>query len=177
MRVFWRHGYEGASMTLLTEAMAINTPSLYAAFGNKEELFRQSLDRYVQTQATYVRKALAQPTARGVAEAAFRGAIKLAMKPDNPSGCMFVRGALVCSPECERVRSELSGRRRMLERIITKRFVLAQKAGDLPRSEKPAQLARFLVTMLWGLSVQAAGGATRTQLKDAAAIALRAWPV
>ena len=47
LHVFWRKGYEGASMTDLTEAMGITTPSLSAAFGNKEDLFRKALDRYV----------------------------------------------------------------------------------------------------------------------------------
>src|SRR5437667_7843838 len=68
LEVFWRKGYEGTSLPDLTRAMGINRPSLYAAFGNKEELFRKALDRYVQGPAGYVRQALNEPTARAVAE-------------------------------------------------------------------------------------------------------------
>src|SRR5215216_5643819 len=68
LRVFWEKGYEGASLTDLTEAMGINRPSLYAAFGNKESLFRKAMARYGEGPASYVREALAQPTARAVAE-------------------------------------------------------------------------------------------------------------
>src|SRR5437763_6915540 len=90
LRLFWRHGYEGTSLAALTEAMGINVPSLYAAFGNKEELFRRALDRYIQQPASYLRKALEQPTARAAAEQALRGAIGMTMNPRHPHGC--VRG-------------------------------------------------------------------------------------
>src|SRR5882762_10915913 len=77
MQVFWRKGYEGASLSDLTRAMGINRPSLYAAFGNKEALFRKALDRYVQGPAAYVRKSLTEPTARAVAERVLRGSADL----------------------------------------------------------------------------------------------------
>ena len=94
----------------------------------------------------------------------------------NPSGCMLVRGGVAGGPECDFVQRILSDRRAMAEQAVCQRFEAAKRAGDLPRNARPALLARFLMTMIWGLSVQAAGGATRTQLTDAAAMALRAWP-
>jgi AcrR family transcriptional regulator len=157
--------------------MNINTPSLYAAFGNKESLFRQALDRYIARHATYLRTAIAQPTARQVAEEAFRGAINMVMKKGHPDGCLLVHGALAGSPECEVIRRELSARRARAETLVRQRFERAKKEGDLPPSVRPAQLARYLMTMIWGLSVQAAGGASRAQLNDAAAIAMQNWPV
>src|SRR3954463_3624794 len=78
LAVFWRKGYEGASLPDLTEAMGINRPSLYAAFGNKEELFRRAVDRYVEGPACFLRKALAEPTARAAAERLLAGGIELA---------------------------------------------------------------------------------------------------
>src|SRR5205814_7401242 len=86
LQVFWRKGYEGASLPDLTEAMGINRPSLYAAFGNKEALFRKALDRYVQGPAAYVRKSLTEPTARAVAERVLRGSADLLTDRRNPSG-------------------------------------------------------------------------------------------
>src|SRR5256885_9967527 len=82
--LFWRHGYEGTSLAALTDAMGINVPSLYAAFGNKESLFRMVLDRYLKGPAFYLPKALKEPTARGVAEALLKGAIDMVMKPRHP---------------------------------------------------------------------------------------------
>src|SRR5882724_2242913 len=94
--VFWRKGYEGTSLSDLTEAMGINRPSLYAAFGNKEDLFRKVLDRYSDGPAAYVREALNEPTAKAVAERLMRGAAEVLTNPRNPSGCLIVQGALSC---------------------------------------------------------------------------------
>src|SRR5437867_1876189 len=77
--LFWRHGYEGTSLAALTDAMGINTPSLYAAFGSKEMLFRRALDRYLQKPASYLPTALKEPTARGAAEKILSGAINMVM--------------------------------------------------------------------------------------------------
>src|SRR2546423_6942052 len=96
LQVFWRKGYEGASLSDLTGAMGINRPSLYAAFGNKEALFRRALDRYAAGPAAYAREALNEPTARAVAERLLGGAVDLLSDPRNPRGCLVVQGALAC---------------------------------------------------------------------------------
>src|SRR5439155_2785661 len=104
--VFWRKGYEGASLSDLTRAMRINRPSLYAAFGNKEELFRKVLDRYVNGPLAYFGKALAAPKARGVIEQIFVGAARMASDPRFPSGCLMVQGALAVGNAAGSVRRE-----------------------------------------------------------------------
>jgi AcrR family transcriptional regulator len=111
MHVFWAKGYEGASLSNLTRAMRINRPSLYAAFGNKEELFRKVLDRYVDGPLAYFGKALAAPTARDVIEQIFFGAAKMAGDPRFPSGCLMVQGALAVGNAARSVRKEAVGRR------------------------------------------------------------------
>jgi AcrR family transcriptional regulator len=176
LALFWRHGYEGTSLSALTEAMGVSVPSLYAAFGNKEELFRKALDRYIQRPASYLHAALAEPTARGVAEQALRGAISMVMQPHHPDGCLMVHGALACHPAVESVRQELARRRVAAEAAVRRRFERAVGEGDLPAKADPAQLARFLMTVIWGLSVQTAGGATRQQLDEVAAVAMGCWP-
>jgi len=90
LRVFWRRGYEGASMAELTAEMGIAKPSLYAAFGNKEELFKKALDLYEREKLDYVGKAMAQPTARKVAETMLRGAVDVATGGGEPHGCLRV---------------------------------------------------------------------------------------
>src|SRR5260370_29418269 len=93
MHVFWAKGYEGASLSNLTRAMRINRPSLYAAFGNKEQLFGKVLDRYMDGPVAYFGKALAKPRARDVVEQILFGAAKMAGDPRLPSGCLIVQGA------------------------------------------------------------------------------------
>src|SRR4051812_14757728 len=86
--LFWRHGYEGTSLAALTQAMGINMPSLYAAFGNKESLFRKAVDRYIQMPASYLPNALTEPTARRAVEKMFEGAVGMVMNPRLPDGCL-----------------------------------------------------------------------------------------
>src|SRR3954465_6802146 len=111
LMLFWRHGYEGTSLAALTDAMGINMPSLYAAFGNKEMLFRKALDTYMQRPASYLPNALREPTARGATEKLFNGAIDMVMNPKHPDGCLLVHGALATGPVAESVRQELARRR------------------------------------------------------------------
>jgi len=177
LQVFWRLGFEGASMTDLTEAMGITRPSLYAAYGNKEELFRKALDLYDETYLGFKRDALKEPTARGVAERLLRGFAETLTDPCHPPGCLDVNGALACSAAAEPIRLELVKRRAAFEAALKRRFERAKTAGDLPADENPADLARYIMSVTQGMTVQAASGATRKPLERVAEIALRAWPV
>src|SRR3954471_3934053 len=97
--LFWRRGYEGTSLSALTEAVGVTPTSLYAAFGNKEELFRRVVERYVRGPANYLARAIAEPTARGVAEAALAGAIDMVANPKHPDGWLLAHGPLPRPPE------------------------------------------------------------------------------
>ncbi len=176
LMLFWRYGYEGTSLAALGKAMGINMPSLYAAFGNKEMLFRKALDRYLYKHGSYLPRALAEPTARRAAARLFRGAIDMVMNPRHPEGCFLVQGALTAGPAAASICKELSLRRMAAEAAVRRRLEHALAEGDLPPTVDAGQLARYLITVLWGLSVQAAGGATRAQLKAVARFALRCWP-
>src|SRR5438046_1552965 len=151
--------------------MGINRPSLYAAFGSKEGLFRRALDRYAEGPAAYVREALNEPTARAVAERLLGGTIDLVTDRRNPRGCLMVQGALACGEAAESVRRELAARRSAGEAAIRQRFERALADGDLPVGSSPADLARYLVAVIHGISVQAAGGASRAELRRVAAMA------
>lgn len=176
LSLFWCRGYEGTSMSALTKAMRINVPSLYAAFGNKEMLFKKSLELYLQKPASYLPKALQQPTARRAAEQLFKGAIDMVMNPCHPDGCLLVQGALASGPAAASIRKDLSRCRAAAEAAVRRRFERAEADGDLPASVDACILARYVITVLWGLSVQAAGGASPTQLKEVAKMAMRCWP-
>jgi AcrR family transcriptional regulator len=176
MRVFWAHGYEGASLTALTQAMGINRPSLYASFGDKAALFREAVARYGTGPGRYVRRALGQPTARLVAETLLRGAVMMATDPANPGGCLWVQGALATSAESAAVRDEIAiVRNRGIDQVQA-RLNHARATGDLPPTADPEALTLYLISVMNGLAVQAAGGRSRESLLRAAEFALGNWP-
>ncbi len=176
LKVFWRKGYEGATLADLTRAMGINRPSLYASFGSKEGLFRRALDRYAEGPAAFVSAALDEPTARAVAERLLGGGIDMLTDSRNPHGCLMVQGALACGEAAESVRREMVARRAAVEEAVRQRFARALAEGDLPADTDPADLARYLVTVLRGMAVQAAGGTGREELRRVVRMALRCWP-
>jgi AcrR family transcriptional regulator len=176
MMVFWRKGYQGTSLSDLTKAMGINRPSLYAAFGDKEALFRKVLDRYEEGPASYVRQALNQSNARAAVEGLMLGAVEMAGGSCNPPGCLFVHGALACGDDADGIRKDLILRRHAGEKLVRQRLQRAQAEGDLRPDANAADLARFVVAVIQGLAVQAAGGATRNELKRVVKAAMRAWP-
>jgi AcrR family transcriptional regulator len=175
MRVFWRNGFDGASLPDLTKAMGINRPSLYAAFGNKKQLFQKAVEHYVALYAK-AGDALKEPTARKVAERLLFGAVDLLGNVRNPGGCMMVQSALACSSAADPVRKELIRRRASGEAALTERFQRAIETGDLPKDTDAAGLARFIKAVIYGMAVQSSGGATRDQLHEVAEMALRSWP-
>jgi len=176
LEVFWARGYEGATLPELTRAMGINRPSLYAAFGNKEELFRKALDRYLAGPQGFMAEALKEPTARAVAEAIFSGFIRMQRGRDRARGCLVVQGALACGEEAEPVRRELARLRQAAVTAFRERFERAVQDGDLPKGTDCAGLARYVATVLNGLAVQAASGATEKDLRLVSALAMQAWP-
>jgi AcrR family transcriptional regulator len=176
LQVFWEKGYEGTSLSDLTAAMGINRPSLYAAFGNKEELFRRVLARYVDGPAAYTHEALDEPTARTVVERLLGEAIEVATDPLTPPGCLMVQGALACGDTATGIRDALVERRAAGEAALRQRLERARAVGDLPADADPAELARYVTAVVYGMAVQAAGGASREELRAVAETALRAWP-
>ena len=176
LQVFWRKGYEGASMADLTETMGITKPSLYSAFGNKEELFRKALDRYVDGPGGYFQVALAKPTMRAVVEHLLFESAAAVTDPNHPPGCLAVQGALSCGDAAESIKQELMSRRAKGEQDLRARFERAIAEGDLPSGSDAADLAAYLSAILQGMAVQAAGGTTREQLRKIAEMALRTWP-
>jgi AcrR family transcriptional regulator len=176
MHVFWRHGYEGASLTALTTAMGINRPSLYAAFGDKAALFREAVTLYGTGPGRYVRRALGQPTARKVAETLLRGAAFAATEPSHPGGCLWVQGALVAGVEAEPVRRMMAEVREGGITQIRERLQRARKEGDLPSNSDPEALTHYLISVMNGISVQGASGRSRDDLNRVADLALTAWP-
>jgi AcrR family transcriptional regulator len=177
LKVFWARGYEGTSMAELTEALGINKPSIYATFGNKEELFRKALTRYVTGPAAFVGEAMKEPSARLVVEKFLVQAVDFFCNESTPNGCMIVQGALTCGQGSSRIQQELVAYRASIEATLIKRFELAKMQGDLPPNLNTNQLAKYIATIHQGMSVQATSGATRDELIAIVEIALKNLPI
>ncbi|QUD89778.1 TetR/AcrR family transcriptional regulator [Phenylobacterium montanum] len=176
LRVFWSKGYEGASLTDLTEAMGITRPSLYAAFGNKEALFRKALDLYERDKLAYVTEALKAPTARGVAERLLRGALDMQLSRSDPKGCLGVISSVACGTEAESVRAEVIARRASSDAALLARMERAKAEGDLPDHVSADGMVRYLTAVIQGLCLQAGADATPEQLHSLVETTLDLWP-
>jgi AcrR family transcriptional regulator len=173
IRVFWAKGYDRTSLTDLTEAMGINRPSLYAAFGNKEQLYRKALDHYVKTIFRSKEEALNAPTAYEAIEKYLRISSRELTRPGYPHGCFTLRSG-ACNADENSVQNALTACRVMGEQKILERLVRAKKEGDLPAESDPVALARYVFTLTQGMSIQAADGATYKELSRVVDVALRA---
>ena len=176
LRVFWSKGYEGASLTDLTDAMGITRPSLYAAFGNKEALFRQAMDLYQREKLCYIGEALAEPTARAVAEHMLRSSMKNQTSTCEPHGCLGVITSMACGSEAQSVRAEVLSRGDVVREAIVERMARARDEGDLPADTDPEGITRFLLAIVQGMAVQAGTGATRSDLEGLIHASLAMWP-
>ncbi len=146
LQVFWARGYEGASMAELTEAMGINKPSIYAAFGNKEALFRKALDRYLSGPVAYVGEAMRQPTARVAVEMFLTKSAEFLTDKNTPGGCMVVQGALTCGQGAVLIQQELIAHRNGYEGALKKRLELAQTQNDFPQDLDAAEFVDPFIT-------------------------------
>lgn len=176
LELFWRQGYEGTSLSDLVAATGISKASLYAAFGNKEAFFHQALDRYNWRQNNCVADLLSAPTARASIERLLLRRAERQTQAGHPHGCLAVNSALVGGRQSERVRQELIRRRGATERLIRQRIERGQSEGDVAADAHPADLARYVTTIIQGLSVHAASGASRAELRRVVALAMRNWP-
>jgi AcrR family transcriptional regulator len=177
LNVFWLHGYEGTSMAELAEALGMNKPSIYAAFGNKEELFRKALAKYLAGPAAFVAEAIKAPTAQQVVDKFLLGAVEFLTTPNKPRGCMVVQGALTCGEGASQIQQELIQYRQSYEDALKQRFDLAITQADLPQQTNSAALAKYLATIHQGLSVQATSGASQSELMEVVNMAMQNWTV
>lgn len=172
LRVFWDKGYESASLSDLTDAMGITRPSLYAAFGNKESLFKRALDLYESEKLNYIHSAVAAPTAKAVARRLLEGAID--MMTGECRGCMHVTVSVI--NDCNSVREEVLARSNLCSDVVVCRMQRAADEGDFTKDTDVAGLTRYLVALIQGMAVQSGQGATRAELTQIMDAALEHWP-
>ena len=173
MLLFWERGYEGASMADLTQAMGLNPSSIYAAFGDKHALFQLAVSRYLGIRAQYATKALEEPTLDGVIRALFDNTIQFLTTPGHPPTCMTLAGAVGCSVEAKPARDLMIEIRKQNQIALRKRLLKARQSGELSKDINLNDYTRYLSTIIAGLSIQAANGSTKQELKRTAKMALR----
>ena len=177
MHVFWERGYEAASISDLTSAMGITPPSLYTAFGDKEQLFLEAIERYALGYGSAGARALdEEPTARGAIERWLLEAANELTQPCHPKGCMVVMAATNCSAAAERVQDALLLRRTEAIANVGRRIQGGIDSGELPSDTDAQDLANFYATIYQGMSMQAKDGATHESLMATVRTAMRSWP-
>jgi len=173
--VFWRQGYEGTSVADLTRAMRINPPSLYAAFGDKQHLYLEAVERYQQGRHDELAPLLDEaPTARQAIERLLREAARLYAQRDAPRGCMLALSGTTCAEAS--LQSQLAKRRANANKVFKARIERGLREGELPRGTHAGALADFYATVLRGMALQARDGVSRRSLGATVEAAMRAWP-
>jgi AcrR family transcriptional regulator len=172
MLLFWERGYEGTSMADLTQAMGLNPSSIYAAFGDKHALFSLAVKRYIASRAQYATSALQEPTLERVIRALFDNTVAFLTAPGHPPTCMTLAGAIGCSVDATPARDLMKEIRKQNEAAMRERLLQARKSGELSKDINVEDYTRYLSSILAGLSIQAANGSTKTELKRTAQMAL-----
>jgi AcrR family transcriptional regulator len=164
-------------MSLLEEALGgLSPPSIYAAFGSKEQLFREATELYVATRrAAAEREAASAATARDAIEAMLRCAVKGSTESGEPRGCLLVSGAITCSASSDGVQQYLHGLRAENQRAMLKCLKAGVTRGELPAGTNVQAMALFYTTFAHGIAIQARDGASRASLMGAVDVAMAAW--
>ncbi|MFD8694853.1 TetR/AcrR family transcriptional regulator [Kitasatospora purpeofusca] len=173
---FWTRGYEGTAMSDLTAAMGMSAPSIYAAFGDKEALFRKVVERYLAGPGSYLEDALARPTAEALARTFLHSAVDAVAGDRTPRGCLVVQSALAVNPRSAAVQEYLAGIREDGVLVLADRLRAFTGDAGLPPGADAAALARMLVTVVQGFAVQAASGVPREALHGVADQLMTQWP-
>jgi AcrR family transcriptional regulator len=173
MLLFWERGFEGTAMADLTQAMGLNPSSIYAAFGDKHALFQLAVKRYMEKRAQYAGKALEEPTLERVIRALFDSTVAFLTTPGHPPSCMTLSGVAGCSVDATQARDIMTEIRKQNQVALRQRLLKARKSGELSKDIDLDDYTRYLSTIIAGLSIQAANGSTKAELKRTAQMALR----
>ncbi len=177
MKVFMQKGYEATSITDITDALGINRPSVYAAFGNKEALFAQALGRYIQGPIAYLSEVLSEESSRDVVRELLMKSVELMVScAEKPRGCLAVQSSISSELAAAGIQQHILNGLHQIEMNIKDRFDRAVDEGDLPTGTDTWLLTKYVTTLHKGLSIQATNGASIEDLHGIVEVALKCWP-
>jgi len=179
VEVFWKHGFQDASMHELTAAMGLSKPSLYAAFGDKEALYLKTLERYVQLLMERHGAALHdEGDGRRAVEGFLRSLARMLVDPALPGGCFIINGTADCGGTTIPASVELALRAALQgsEMMVLERLRRARRDGELPEALVPEALAAMFGSIIAGLAVLAKSGASEAKLNTVIDTAMAIWP-
>ncbi|GAA5089570.1 TetR/AcrR family transcriptional regulator [Nocardia iowensis] len=174
MRLFWARGYEATSIGELTAAMGIGAPSLYAAFGDKATLFGEVVQNFGARYGQFVARAFAEePTAEAAVRRSLREAAFEYTRPDCPHGCLVMSAGV--NTTSGDVADQLRELRNRNLGLFTQRIQADIDAGLLGAEVDAPTLARYIGTVMQGMSQAARDGASRAELEKVAELAMHGW--
>jgi AcrR family transcriptional regulator len=182
MRLFWENGYSATSVKDLTEALGINKPSLYAAFGNKEALFKASLEHYITSYASPKLEQLSQPNDQTLAQRIsnhINSIIDSVCDPTTPKGCLIVKSSCESGGTGlpEEIGQSLETIGLATQQTLSRLFEQAQQNGDFAADASPKASADYLMSVLYGITVLARQGRSRDELRGIVEQAVNALPL
>ena len=176
MELFWEKGYDATTLIELQRVMGINAPSFYAAFGSKDQIFREAVELYSRTESEPITRALTQaPTARAAIEGVLRAAAKVFSQPGRPKGCIVALGGMSCSDAGSDVAGFMREQRAHRHSVIQRRLQQGVVDGDLSPTADVKATATFYATILDGIAVEAREGASRKTLQTIVDYAMATW--
>ncbi|RMQ43346.1 TetR family transcriptional regulator [Pseudomonas cichorii] len=177
MLAFWEHGYESTSMAELTKAMGVTAPSIYAAFGDKKQLFLEAVDRYLNAGLASRKVLDSQATAREQVLNSLRHAVTLFTADTTPAGCLLATAAISCSQAAADVREHLAAIRQGMEAGLVEMIEAGIQSGELPPKTDASALAGFFMATTQGLATLARDGADQKKLLQIVDLSMAVWPV
>lgn len=169
LKVFWTRGYEGTSLDDLTAAMAMSRPSVYAAFGNKQAVYRAAVDHYVATVgANYLLPLRREAALRDGLLGFYDAVIDVVTGRLGPRGCIVACTLPAEAESSAEAREHLAAVLAVLDDGIATRLRAARAAGELAKDADPALLAQVVTSGMIAISIRARAGAARGPLRKLA---------
>ncbi|WP_413492971.1 TetR/AcrR family transcriptional regulator [Morganella psychrotolerans] len=176
-QVFWQRGYEGTSISDLVAVLGIASARIYAAFGSKENLFREAVALYLSEEGAFADAAMREPDTRQAIKQLLVRAVETYTRENQPRGCMVVLSLTNYASDNEALMTWLADNRRERTAGIIQRIEQGVQSGDLPENTDIQALGDYIATLLHGISIQARDGVSRTRLLAMTDIAMRTFDV
>jgi AcrR family transcriptional regulator len=166
LELFRKKGFDNTSIEDIATALNLNKPSVYAAFGNKEQLFLDALHAYISGPTAYFHEVFSEESTKELVRQLLLKSIDVLFYFEKPSGCLVVMST--ASQELERIgiQQKLISNLQQHQHKLAERFESARKAGELKKDINAERLALYVVTIHKGLSLQAINGSTKAELME-----------